>query len=554
MTADIFRQLKTLAGEDVGSYGAILRDSCGLWLLWIVLSIFLGNFIKCRHFEEDLAWARIRRERTLPRMGIRCLSFAFWICMLIIGCRGGLCGRVLDPPCVVRLSQQPSGGVLMGNSSFSILKSLGRRPIRSFHFFDSAEELNGIYSPFHVAKPQSPYFGRYKGKNILILILESFSAEHVGFLDREFKEKQSDCTPFLDALAQRSLCFDGFANGSISPDGLVSIFSSIPALQGIPYIRSSRGIANHIEGLSSLLARSGYHDSFFYGGKRYSCDFDCYWRKVGLKRYFCEENFPQKITKNIYSGWGIHDLAWLSYAADVLSREPEPFISGIFTLSSHHPFGIPKGFENTFPRGRHPIQELVAYADYALKCFFEKISSEPWYKNTLFVLVADHTSGAVEPYYHGPIGSFSIPILLFDPEGHLPLECAGQLAQQIDLFPTLLHLLGHAEAHVAFGHDLLDEKHPHFAVNFRHEIYQLLGDDYLLQFDGEKSIGFFDRKKDPLAQRNLLSEPQYDALRRSYERCLQAFLQHYSQVLTQDTLTLENWMRAKNSKASGFTI
>ncbi|MDR2377713.1 MAG: sulfatase-like hydrolase/transferase, partial [Puniceicoccales bacterium] len=313
--------------------------------------------------------------------------------------------------------------------------------------------------------------------------------------------------------------------------------------QGISYVRSPHGIANHIDGLSSRLARNGYRDSFFYGGKRYSCDFDCYWQKVGLRRYFCEENFPRKITKELYSGWGIHDLPWLSYVADVLAQEPEPFVSGIFTLSSHHPFGIPRGFENTFPKSRHPIQETVAYTDHALKGFFEKISSAPWYKNTLFVLVADHTSGAVEPYYHGPIGSFSIPILLFDPEGRLPLKYAGQLAQQIDLFPTLLHLLGHTEPHVAFGHNLLDEQHPHFVVNFLHEIYQLIGDDYLLQFDGDRTLGFFDRKKDPLARKNLLSEPEYDPIRRPYERFLQAFLQHYSRALTRDALTVETWTR-----------
>jgi phosphoglycerol transferase MdoB-like AlkP superfamily enzyme len=452
----------------------------------------------------------------------------------------------------VRLSGKPSGGVLMGNSTFHILKSWGRRPLPLFHFFDKDEEADSIYSPLHKGNRES-YFGLYEGKNIVVIILESFSAEHVGFLDKTFKTESKSFTPFLDELSKHSLCFDGWANGSVSIEALPSNLSSIPSLQEIPYIRSFYGLSNHMEGLTPQLEKMGYHASFFYGGKRYSCDFDCYWKKVGLRHYFCEENFP-KITKEIYSGWGVHDLPFLSYMADVLDRQPEPFVSTVFTLSSHHPFDMPREFKGRFPKGKHPLQELIAYTDHALERFFEKISRMSWYKNTLFVLVADHTSGAVEPYYHGPVGAFSIPILFFDPEGRLPQTYSGQLAQQIDIMPTLLHLAGYDHPYVAFGQNLMNKKYEDFAVNWRDHVYQLTMGDYFLQFDGKKSVGFFDRQRDPLAQKNLLGDPAYAEPRQKLEKFLKAFLQQYSQTLTQNTLTAESWIKMKSSKNSEFTI
>jgi phosphoglycerol transferase MdoB-like AlkP superfamily enzyme len=267
-----------------------------------------------------------------------------------------------------------------------------------------------------------------------------------------------------------------------------------------------------------------------------------------LKQYFCEKNFP-KITKEIYSGWGVHDLPFLDYVADVLNRQSEPFVSGIFTLSSHHPFITPKGFENMFPSGKHPIRGLIAYTDYALKCFFEKISQMPWYKNTLFVLVADHTSGVIEPYYQGPIGAFSIPILFFDPENRLPQEYSGKLAQQIDIMPTVLHLLGYPWPYVAFGKNFMEEGSQRFTVNFRNNIYQLIGDTYCLQFDGDRTIGFFDRRKDPMAEKNLFQEPAYELPKEQHEVFLKAFLQQYSQALSKDTLTVETWYKNKVPKS-----
>jgi arylsulfatase A-like enzyme len=237
-----------------------------------------------------------------------------------------------------------------------------------------------------------------------------------------------------------------------------------------------------------------------------------------------------------------------------LNQQPEPFVSSIFTLSPHHPFTMPKGFESTFPKGRHPIQGLVAYTDHALKCFFEKISSMPWYPHTLFVLVADHTAGSVEPYYQGPIGAFSIPIIFFDPEHHLPQKYSEKLAQQIDILPTILHLMGYSEPYVAFGQNLMNEHREHFMINLKADIHQLISDDYCLQFDGETTIGFFDRKNDSLAQKNLLADPAYDFSKKKYEKFLQAFLQQYSQALAQDVLTAENWLKIKNSKVSRFTI
>ena len=200
-------------------------------------------------------------------------------------------------------------------------------------------------------------------------------------------------TPFLDSLMGHSKSFTyAIANGRKSIDGLPSVISSIPSL-GVPYFLSPYS-GNRINSLASLLGAEGYHTSFFHGAPNGSMGFNAFMNLAGVDHYYGMDEYGNA---DDFDGlWGIWDEPFLQFYADKLNTFPEPFMSSFFSVSSHHPFEIPDEYEDRFEGGPLPIHRCIQYTDFALKRFFEKASTMPWYKNTLFVITADHTSSNIQ--------------------------------------------------------------------------------------------------------------------------------------------------------------
>ena len=129
-----------------------------------------------------------------------------------------------------------------------------------------------------------------------------------------------------------------------------------------------------------------------------------------------------------------------------------------FTISSHHPYHVPEQYKGKLPQGPLPIQQCVAYTDLSLRRFFETVRRMPWYRNTLFVITADHAVTGVRPEYSHLVGRFSIPFILYDPRGELVGQDRTTL-QQADFLPTLLDLLGLQRETVSFGHNVFSPPH-----------------------------------------------------------------------------------------------
>jgi phosphoglycerol transferase MdoB-like AlkP superfamily enzyme len=135
------------------------------------------------------------------------------------------------------------------------------------------------------------------------------------------------------------------------------------------------------------------------------------------------------------------------------------------------------------------------------------------------------------------LGSFSVPIILFDPSGALPTGLQPGIAQQIDIMPTLLNLIGHDKPYVAFGKDLLNTSAEEtWGVNYQNDIYQLIQGDYLIQFDGRETKAVYCFREDPLLKHNLLQSNQQPSL----ERKLKAIIQSYMQRMNEDKLVIRN--------------
>ena len=229
----------------------------------------------------------------------------------------------------------------------------------------------------------------------------------------------------------------------------------------------------------------------------------------------------------------------------MLDTLPQPFMAGIFTLSSHHPFKVPAEWEDRLPEGEVPLQKTIAYADAAVKAFFEKIRNSDWFGNTVFVITPDHsTLWGIYPEYTTTIGNTRIPIIYYAPGFIAPGEY-HQTTQQLDIMPTLLGMIGYDKPYFAFGRDLnCDTIRPPFAVNYTEGQFQLVYNDTLLFRNDSELTAVYRLPDDALLENNLLEAPFADSLRQSpslqrQDEFFKAFVQQYVNRLIDNRLSCD---------------
>ena len=170
----------------------------------------------------------------------------------------------------------------------------------------------------------------------------------------------------------------------------------------------------------------------------------------------------------------------------------------------------------------------------AIGKFFEKVSREPWFNNTIFILTSDHTNLSDHAFYQTDIGGFCSPIIIYEPgnTGRQP-EIQDKIAQQIDILPTVMGMLHYQKPYFAFGIDVLNTPaEDTWAVNYLNGIYQYVKHDHVLQFDGQQSKALY-ALSDSLMQHNLISNHE---LQTQMERELKAIIQQYMDRMVNDRL------------------
>ena len=463
------------------------------------------------------------------------LSLAALAPFVVAGIRGGFATAV-RPITISNANQyvdRPTDAALVLNTPFSLYRTIGKAVFVVPEYYDNLQEMETVFSPIHVPSDTLPM----TKKNVVVLIVESFGREYIGALNWNLENgTYKGYTPHVDSLISLSTTFErSFCNGRKSIDGMPSILSSIPMFVE-PFFLTPASM-NQVSGIASLLGSKGYQTAFFHGAQRGSMGFMAFARKTGFQEYYGREDYDADARFNgdeDFDGmWAIWDEPFLQYYCTKMNEMQQPFMTAVFTASSHHPYVVPDKYKDVYPEEGIIMHKCIRYTDMAIGRFFQEASRQPWFQNTIFVLTSDHTNMSDHDYYQTDLGGFCSPIIIYEPGSSREPSVEPKIAQQIDILPTVMGMLHYPDPYFGFGIDLMNTPADStWAVNYLNGIYQYVKHGHLLQFDGQHTRAVYSLT-DSMMKHNLVGHlPQQPQM----ERELKAIIQQYMERMTQDRL------------------
>jgi len=493
----------------------------------------------------------------LARRGIYGLAFPIWAGLLILAYRGGVQGQPLKIGDSL-ISPNPYINALCLNTAYSILHtSLDSAKKKPYSY--SSEEAN-IRVTSDLLDFGNPQFseqypllrissGTEQGnrKNVVIFILESWSGKDVGILGGP-----PNITPFFDSLAKEGMLFTNFyATGLRTAEGMFSILCSFPNQPSRPILIRTEMYQTQWRALSQILREAGYYNIFIHGR---SLEFDrmrLFLNSIGFHKIIGRHNFPTRVSSSSDAWPGYNDDEVMRVANEEFSRQgTRPFLGVIYTMNTHPPFVTPPDF----PLLYKPIDDSskflnsMHYSDYTLKLFFELARKQPYFNNTIFVLVADHarTRDTFNLANH-----HFIPLLIYSP-GYIKPSVQHVVGSQLDIIPTILGLLKLKTLHASWGRDLTKvPEDKGFAVCIAGNEVRWHDNHYLLvdSLAGSKSL-LFDLANDPECRRDVWDKAKETGMR--LQNQLRAYISLSQVLLYENRAYPRNIQKTLHAK-EGFT-
>lgn len=377
----------------------------------------------------------------------------FLIAVLFIPIRGGLQKIALNVSDVYftdDLFADHAAINLPWNIGYSLLNRNSEK--NPFDYYPQTK-AKALFRNLYKDKEESKNILSNDRPNIIFIIMESFTAKFVGCLGGE-----KGVTPQLDSIARDGLLFTHFyASGDRSEKGLMAILSGYPN-QAIRSIIKSPNKTRNLPSLAKTLGSYGYADSYTYGGELEFANIKSYLINTGYKELLSKYSFP--ISERTTS-WGVHDQVVFNRFYNDLKKERQPFFATIFSLSSHEPFDVPlKHFQGEDVTNL--FRNSIYYADSVLGDFIKKIKKEPYWKNSLVLIVADH--GHPMPG-NDPVdvpSKFHIPLVLTG-GALIKKGTVSTIGSQTDIPTTLLDQMEIPSGDFKWGSNLLDSTRNSFA-------------------------------------------------------------------------------------------
>ena len=360
-----------------------------------------------------------------------------------------------------------------------------------------------LYSPVKIAQDSSEY--NIEGMNIMVFVLESFGSAHIKSLSDGFAADDPTYTPFLDSLFQHGILMtSAYQSGGRSIDAMPAIWASIPSYKQ-NFLSLPQSSATY-KALPHILKDMGYSTSFMHGATKSSMSFQAFGQMAGINNFTSREDYETAEGTDDFDGkWGIFDHKFLPFTLKRIDELKPPFFNTTFTLSSHNPYVLPKGYEDKYPEGKMAIDRTISYTDGALRSFFNEAKTKSWYNNTIFIITADHGSGADNAKWKGTPYNYRVPIFLYSPSGKFPNQKIDKVVAHVDIMPTILSMLGYKDKFFSYGTDFFEvsEREP-FVVNSFMGTYNVVTKDILYQFNEKDLVGVYNYINDYELKNNII--------------------------------------------------
>ena len=466
---------------------------------WHVFVLFFLISFLWIYLYKKISLQITKHHPGVAYFGTSTFSFLVIATLIVGGIRGDFKKstrpiNLLDASRYVKNSSQAD---VILNTPFALIRTMFSNNFKKVNFVDQAT-IDSLIVPI------KHYKNNPKTKpNIVIFILESNAKEYYGAFNKNSKiPNYKGYTPFVDSLAQHSMIYtNAYSNGYKSIHAMSSILAGIPSFKDA--FTSSPYPKQKTESLVSTLKSEGYTTSFFHGAPNGSMGFLGYSNILEFDNYYGKNEYNND---SEFDGvWGIWDEPFFQYFNTTISKKKQPFLATLFSVSSHEPYQIPEKYEGKFPKGDVNIHQCIGYTDFALKQFFKSAKKEPWFNNTIFVLVGDHGNTIFYDDYKKEVNKNKVAMLIYKPNSKFVGEYKDY-AQQIDLYPTILDMIGYDKPFRSWGRSLVgDSKIAPFLIRYSANVYQFMSGNYICTFDGNKVVGFYD-KNDKDLKYNLISK------------------------------------------------
>jgi len=464
-----------LGGQDVTILSSYLLD---YWyaIIFALLSLYVASVV-----YSKLSFVVNKKQSVVYSL--------VSLCLIVFLARGGIALKPLN--ILDGYAHLKSNEVVTAiTPAYVLLESYGKSTLEYTLYFSEEElqvSLADDIQVFNEREGQSP--------NICLILLESFGAEYTKIN----RSGRPSYTPFLDSLMDVSVNFtNAYANGLRSMDAVASVYGGVPSLMKQPLIGSLYSTVE-LAALPAKLEEQGYYSSFYHAADELSMGFKPFLLSQGLDEYQGKQQYPNQ--EDFDGTWGIFDMPYLQYVSGKLTEQNQPWISGIFTLSSHHPYKIPEEYKN-LPKGTSDIHQSVGYTDAALRQFFQSAKSKSWFANTVFIITADHTSINQTKPHATYRGKYTVPLMIYAPNRY-EARVDTSVAQHLDIHATVLQIAGMKEFK-SLGRSLL-EQNRRYSMQYDGTVYVCTSDSFTLQWNGVAKPKLFAYRTDAAHTTNIAS-------------------------------------------------
>ena len=436
-------------------------SSCIFYLIYKKTSVFVVAFVSSQGFTQRLRTA---------------------ICFFLIPI---LFFFLLNEQSLANISTNQFNVELSKNGLYSLFSAFRNNTLdyETYYKTENAESMMSDLKTFY--KSENNFLRHIKKTgaehkyNVILIMVESLSAQYMG----AFGDGRG-WTPNLDNLAKNSLFFDNFyATGTRTTRGMEAVTLSIPPTPGRSIVK--RPDCHNMFSSGFIFKEKGYENKFIYAGHGYFDNMNDFFSHNGFLKIDKSDIDSNEITfSNV---WGVCDEDLFNKVlkeSDKSYQNNKPFLEYVMTTSNHRPY--------TYPDGKIDIPSHtgrsggVKYTDYAIHKFIKTAASKPWFKNTIFVIVADHNGGSAGETSL-PVNRYKIPLLIYGP-GIIKPRIISKLSSQIDLMPTLFSILNWSYESKFYGENILDDNFSERAFIGTYQKLGFLKKDRLVVLEPDKTI------------------------------------------------------------------